>query len=88
MIRRSRGGGVASATTTVGFVFVWGLDVAVIGSILYAASVGTWWVLLMLVVTLWPITDLWAWLAASPEEREAFVTEVRKLRAERARAIR
>ena len=88
VIRRSRGGGVASATTTLGFVFIGALDVAVVLSILSAAWLGSWWALLMLVVTVWPITDLWAWLAATPEEREAHVTEVRKLRAERARLTR
>jgi hypothetical protein len=80
VVRRSRGGGVSSPTTTGGFLFFGWIGLLLcVGLVFAAMQRGEWWVLVALIVIVWPIKDAWAWLAASDEERVVFLSEVARL---------
>jgi hypothetical protein len=76
VVRFTKGGGVLSPTSTAGYVLLGVAALALTLVCARAAVRGVWVTLAGLVITGALLREVWAWFAATPQEREGFRQEV------------
>lgn len=76
VVRRGKGGGVSSPTSTAGYVLIGGIATALSAGFIAAAFSGKPLMLVGLLITGVFLRDTWAWFAATPAEREEFRRQV------------
>jgi hypothetical protein len=79
VVRRGKGGGISSPTSTAGYVLGGSIGGALSAAAVAAAISSKHPLFLIGLFSLIFIRDAWAWLAATPEERQAFRAEVERL---------